>query len=282
LKIEKNGKQYWLTTLDLSFLTIFCFNALIEECWKRKILIIGLTKDTSAKEFKRHFIPICQNNGIISSDISQERLALIPNTDRMFLQSISLLNYEKIIPPWALIEYDTAFKTLVQSNDGIDFVNGAIRNKISPEKFFLKSYIQLVKAQSDPKLRSNVLAMDRLVYEEDVKRETTFIFKNKNGRFIEPVYVMIYKNNSIENQIQNIILGILSSMSESNIPELFGHNKPLFIADKIAKWHVSLVKNIIEAMERWIINNPELKDFIFYMTTFRTRRSEIEHFRRRE
>jgi hypothetical protein len=280
LRIEKDGKQYWLTTLDLSFLTIFCFNALIEECWKRKILIVGLTKDTSAKEFKRHFIPICQNNNIISSNISQEKLALIPNTDRMFLQSVSLLNHEKINPPWGLVEYDTSFKTLVPSDDGIEFVKGAIRNKISPEKFFLKSYIQLVKAESDPKLRSNVLAIDRLVYEEDVKQGTIFTFKNKNGRFIEPVEVVIYKDKNVENQIQNMLLEILSSMSDSNIPELFGHNKPLFIADKIAKWHVSLVKNIIEAMERWIMNNPELRDFIFYMTTFRVRRGEIERFRR--
>jgi hypothetical protein len=79
-----------------------------------------------------------------------------------------------------------------------------------------------------------------------------------------------------------MLLGILSSMSDSNIPELFGHNKPLFVADKIAKWNVSLVKNIIEAMERWIMNNPELRDFIFYMTTFRFRRGEIERFRRGE
>ena len=282
LRIEKDGKQCWLTTLDLNFLTIFCFNALMEECWNRKILLVGLTKDTSAKEFKSHFIPICQNNKIISSNISQERLALIPNTDRMFLQAVSILNYEKVNPPWALIEYDTSFKTMIPSEEDVDFVNGAIRNKISPEKFFLKSYIQLVKAGSDPKLRSNVLAIDRLVYEDDVRPETTFTFKNKNGKFVEPVEVVIYRNRDVENKIQNMLLGILSSMSDSNIPELFGHNKPLFVADKIAKWNVSLVKNIIEAMERWIINNPELRDFIFYMTTFRFRRGEIERFRRGE
>jgi hypothetical protein len=282
LRIEKDGKQCWLTTLDLNFLIIFCFNALMEECWNRKILLVGLTKDTSAKEFKSHFIPICQNNKIISSNISQERLALIPNTDRMFLQAVSILNYEKVNLPWALIEYDTSFKTMIPSEEDVDFVNGAIRNKISPEKFFLKSYIQLVKAGSDPKLRSNVLAIDRLVYEDDVRPETTFTFKNKNGKFVEPVEVVIYRNRDVENKIQNMLLGILSSMSDSNIPELFGHNKPLFVADKIAKWNVSLVKNIIEAMERWIMNNPELRDFIFYMTTFRFRRGEIERFRRGE
>lgn len=282
LKIEKDGKECWLTTLDLNFLTLFCFYALIEECWRRNILLIGLTKDTSAKDFKRHFIPICQNNKVISSDITQEELSLIPNTDRMFLQSTSLLNYDKVSPPWSLIEYDSSFKTMIPSEEGLDFVDGAIRNKISPEKLFLKSYIQLVKAETDPKLRSNVLAIDRLVYEEDLRHETLFTFKNKYGRFIEPVQVIIYKDRNVENNIQNMILGILSCMSESNIPELFGHNKPLFIADKIAKWHVSLVRNIIEAMEKWIMNNPEFRDFIFYMTTFRFRRGEIERFRRGE
>ncbi|MCS7106399.1 MAG: hypothetical protein NZ942_03720, partial [Candidatus Aenigmarchaeota archaeon] len=163
-----------------------------------------------------------------------------------------------------------------------NFVDGAIRNKISPEKFFLKSYIQLIKAETDPKLRSNVLAIDRLVYGEDLKQETVFTFKNKYSRFVEPVQVIIYKDKNVENKIHNMILEILSCMSESNIPELFGHNKPLFIADKIAKWHVSLVRNIIEAMEKWIMNNPELRDFIFYMTTFRLRRGEIERFRRGE
>lgn len=282
LRIEKDGKECWLTTLDLNFLTLFCFYALIEECWKRNILLIGLTKDTSAKDFKRHFIPICQNNRIVSSDITQEELGLIPNTDRMFLQSVSLLNYDKVSPPWSLIEYDSSFKTMVPSEEGLDFVDGAIRNKISPEKFFLKSYIQLIKAETDPKLRSNVLAIDRLVYEEDLKPETVFSFKSRYGRFVEPVQVIIYKDKNVENKIQNMILEILSSMSESNIPELFGHNKPLFVADKIAKWHVSLVRNIIEAMEKWIMNNPELRDFIFYMTTFRLRRGEIERFRRGE
>jgi hypothetical protein len=253
---------------------------LVEECWRNNVLLIGITKDTSARDFKNHFIPICQNNRVITSRINQRRLGLIPNTDRMFLQSVSLLNPESINPPWSLVEYDSSFKTLVQEED-LGYVRGAIRNKISPERFFLKSYIQLVKANSDPKLRGNVFAMDRLVYEEDVKEGNIFTFKNKYGRFEEPVSLIIYKDKNVENEIQNMVIEVLSSMTESNIPELFGHNKPLFIADKIAKWHSDLIRNVIEAMGRWIMNNPELRDFIFYMTTFRERREEIERYRRR-
>jgi hypothetical protein len=279
LIIEKDGKNYWLTTLDLSFLTLFSFYMLIEECWKNNVLLIGITKDTSAKDFKNHFIPICQSNGIITSKIDQKRFSLIPNTDRMFLQSLSLLNPEDISLPWSLVEYDSSFKTLVP-DENLGYVRGAIRNKISPEKFFLKFYVQLVQAESDPKLRSNVFAIDRLVYEEDVKDGNIFTFNNKYGKFDEPVNVIIYKDKNVENKIQNMVLEILSSMTESNIPELFGHNKPLFIADKIAKWHVGLIRNIIEAMGRWVMNNPELRDFIFYMSTFRERREEVERYRR--
>jgi len=278
LRIKKDEKEQWLTTLDLSFLTLFCLHMLIEECWKNKVLLIGITKDTSARDFKNHFIPICQNARVITSGIDQKRLSLIPNTDRMFLQSVSLLNPENIDPPWSLVEYDSSFKTLVQGEE-LGYVRGAIRNKISPEKLFLKSYIQLVKAVSDPKLRSNVLAMDRLVYEDDVKDGNIFTFKNKYGKFDEPVNVIIYKNKKSENTIQNMVLEVLSAMTESNIPELFGHNKPLFIADKIAKWHVDLIRNVIEAMGSWVMNNLELRDFIFFMTTFRERREEIERYR---
>lgn len=278
LEILKDGKRHYLTTLDLNFMTLFCFYMLLEECWKNNVLLIGLTKDTSARDFKRHFIPLCQNNRILETEIDQNRLGLIPNTDRMFLQTVSLFSVERVSPPWSLVEYDSSFKTLVPERK-VGYVRGAIRNKISPERFFLKSYIQLVAAESDSRLRSNVLAMDRLVYEEDIKDDNVFIFKNKYGKFDEPVNVIIYKDKNVVNEVQNVTMQIMSSMTESNIPELFGHNKPLFIADKVAKWHVGLIRNVMIAMRRWILNNPELRDFIFYMTTFRQRRGEIERHR---
>ncbi|MGQ9718433.1 MAG: winged helix-turn-helix domain-containing protein [Nitrososphaerales archaeon] len=109
MTIKKGGQLKWLTTQDLAFLTLFCFYMLIEECWKRKNLLIGITKDTSAREFKNHVIPVCINNGIWTSKITQEDLDKVPNTDRMLLQSISLFNYQDVKVPWSLIEYDSAF-----------------------------------------------------------------------------------------------------------------------------------------------------------------------------
>jgi hypothetical protein len=199
----------------------------------------------------------------------------------MFFQSVSLLNYDKFSPPWSSIEYDASFATIAPEKG--NYIKGAIRNKISPERVFLKSYIQLVQAKRDPKIRSNVLAMNRLTYPEfDFKKDSILNLVNKYTATIEePVDVITYRNNSIKNPIQNLVNVILVSMVDSSILEVFGHNKPLFVADKLAKWHVAIFIKIIESLKLWIKDNPSLRDFIFYMSTFRERREEIEKFRRR-
>jgi hypothetical protein len=73
---------------------------------------------------------------------------------------------------------------------------------------------------------------------------------------------------------------MLVAMAPSNIPEAFGHNKPLFIADKIAKWNYTQFKYAVDSTAGWILNNHKLRKFVFYMSTFRERRSQIEQTRR--
>jgi hypothetical protein len=73
---------------------------------------------------------------------------------------------------------------------------------------------------------------------------------------------------------------LLVAMAPANIPEAFGHNKPLFVADKIAKWNYSQFKSIADSTANWIANNRKLRKFIFYMSTFRERRASIEQARR--
>jgi hypothetical protein len=283
MKIIKNGKEHWLTTLDVTFLTLFSLHMLMEECWKKRILLIGLTKDTSARDFKRQFIPIMQREGLLATALESEALQQLPNTDRMILQSVSIFNPNKLVPPWSLIEYDSAFRTMLpdrQSQRG--YVSGVIRNKISMERTFVKSYIQLSQAKSDPLLRSNVLLVDRLAYPEyDCTPESLYRFWNElSDGTKEPVDAILYRNRTVPNRLQNLCMNILTSMAPSNIPEAFGHNKALFIADKIAKWNFSQFKCVVDTTAVWILNNPKLRKFIFYMSTFRERRASIEQTRR--
>ncbi len=283
MKLVKNGKEYWLTTLDISFLTLFTLQMLVEECWRKKILLVGITKDTAARDFKRQLVPIMINEGLLKTNVKIEALQALPNTDRMILQSASIFNADKILPPWSLIEYDSAFRTIMsdeQRRKG--YVSGLIRNKISLEKIFLKTYVQLSQAKSDPLLRSNVLLIDRLVYpESDYKPQSISQFKNELGDGTqEEVETILFQTKTVPNRMQNLVMTMLIAMAPANIPEAFGHNKPLFIADKIAKWNYSQFKCIVDTTAKWILNNHKLRNFIFYMSTFRERRASIEQARR--
>jgi hypothetical protein len=257
----------------------------MEECWSRHILLIGVTKDTAARDFKRQLIPIMRNNDLLNANISREELEKLPNTDRMILQSASILNADKVKPPWSLIEYDSAFRTMVldkQNRKG--YVSGAIKNKIGLEKTFLKTYVQLSQAKTDPMLRSNVLLVDRLVYPEyDYKPENIVEFWNElSDGTKEPVEVILFMDKDMSNRMQNLTMNVLVAMAPSNIPEAFGHNTPLFIADKIAKWNYSQFKRVVDTTAEWILNNHKLRRFIFYMSTFRERRTAIEAARREQ
>jgi hypothetical protein len=283
LQVEKDGERCWLTTLDMAFLSLFCLYMLVEECWRRRILLLGITKDTTARDFKTHLIPVCLNEKIWSYPLSQEELERAPNTDRMLLQYVSIYNYEGLPTPWSLIEYDSAFRMIIPELEKRrpGYVSGAIRNRITPEKTFLKTYVQLSEARTDPRLRSNVLFIDRLVYPEyDVREDTLVKFKQVYGGAVEPVEAVLFKKGSVENRIQSLVMVMLKVMLNTSIPEVFGHNMPLFIADKVAKWHNSEIRRIIDSTRVWIANNHDLRRFVFYMSTFRERRSELESGRR--
>jgi hypothetical protein len=283
MKIIKNGQEHWLTTLDIAFLTLFTMQMLMEECWRRRILLVGITKDTAARDFKRQLVPIMHAEGYLKTKMRLEALAELPNTDRMILQSASVFNTDKVQPPWSLIEYDSAFRTMQPNKErGKGYVSGIIKNKISLEKAFLKTYVQLSQAKTDPLLRSNVLLIDRLAYPEfDCNPESTVAFVNEmSDGTREPVEAFLYRDKTVLNKMQNLTMNILIAMAPANIPEAFGHNKPLFIADKIAKWNYSQFKCVVDSTAVWILNNPKLRKFIFYMSTFRERRSQIEQTRR--
>ncbi len=204
LRVLKKGESHWLTTQDLAFLTLFALNLLVEECWRKRILLLGLTKDTAARDLKNHVLPVMVSNKLWQSEISQEQLSRIPNTDRMLLQTLSVFNHESIHVPWSLIEYDSAFLMIVPDFEKrTGFVGGAIRNKITPERLFLKTYIQLSQTAYDPQLRSNVLLLDRLSYPDfDYRQDSTLKFLHTYGSADEPVRPIVFKDNQVKNPIQ--------------------------------------------------------------------------------
>src|SRR5439155_21361799 len=123
--------------------------------------------------------------------------------------------------------------------------------------------------------------LDRLAYHDfDFLPDSRIGFAHSYGSDDEPLRTIIFQTNKIANQIQELVIQTLSSMTSNSIPELFYHNKPLFVADKVAKWHNEEMRKIIDTTGKWLMNSPKLRHFVFYMSTFRERRSEIESARR--
>lgn len=283
LQIEKEGRQYWLTTLDLAFLSLFCLYMVIETCWNKQILLVGITKDTTARDFKNHLIPLAVKEEIWQQHTSLQELQEAPNTDRMLLQYLSIYNYQTLSTPWSIIEYDSSFRTIISDDEQKKkgYVQGAIRNRITPERCFLKTYIQLAEATIEPQLRSNVLLIDRLVYPQyDLNDNTVVQFNQLYGGAIEPITPILYPTNTTENKIQNFIMITLKTLANTSIPDVFGHNMPLFIADQVAKWHNAEMRKIIDSTGVWLTTNRDLRQFVFFMSTFRERRNELEAIRR--
>lgn len=270
LQINDGSQPRWLTTLDLAFLSLFSLNLLIETCHENNIVLIGITKDTTARDLITHLIPVC-----IEQKIWAPQVEHVSTTDRMLLQAISMLHHDQVEVPWATIEYDTAFQTILLDFDRRHgFVSGAIQNRIILEQLFVKSYVQLDKAKSDDKFRSNVLFIDRLYH--PLEKAPTLQLKHEYGGAVEEVEPILWQTNTAGNYVQELVMVTLKAMTQPSLPEVFGHNKPLFIADKVAKAQRNLASQMVNAMGHWLVAHPALRKYSFYMNTFRARRSEVE------
>ncbi len=275
LRITDGVEPRWMTTLDLGFLCLFALNLLIEECRQNNIMLLGITKDTTARDFISHLVPVSLSQGIWKQDVEQ-----VATTDRMLLQATSIFHHSELPVPWATIEYDTAFQTVVpdfKQREG--YVSGAITNRIIIEQRFVKSYIQLDKAKSDDQFRSNVLFIDRLYH--DFERAPTLKLKHEYASAVEEVRPILWDSNLVTNAVQQLVMVTLKSMTQQSLPEVFGHNKPLYIADKIVKAQRDRAAEIVKATGHWLVTHPSLRKFSFYMNTFRSRRSEVESARSR-
>ena len=287
LKIIVEGKERWLTSVDLKFLTLFTLYMLVEEAWNKNILVIGLVKDTAAKDFLNHFIPIMRNVGIIKSDekwIKAWESIRASFTDRMFFQILSIEYPGAFKIPWSTVVYDTCFKTLrYDRKRGRNYVRGVFRDKIAPEKLFVKSYVQLGELDRPRNIRSNVLALDRPVYETEINEVNSIVrLKHKALRYGEDVdeYIDVIthlKPTSIDKKV----LALLFLLAKTSVPESFGYPEPLVRADNIAKYAYSQVFKIVGGIAKNLSITPTFKRYLLYMVTYRERRERYERFRRR-
>ena len=275
LRISDGNESKWLTTLDLAFLCLFTMNMTVETCRLNKVLLVGITKDTAARDMITHLVPLCINRHLWNGEVEP-----VATTDRMLLQALSMFHHGEVSVPWSTVEYDTAFQTIVLPYKKVKGdVCGAVKNRIIQEQLFVKSYVQLDKSKSDDQFRSNVLFIDRLYH--PFENGPTLTLKHEYGGAVEELHPLLWRSKETVNPLQELMMVTLKAMTHESIPEIFGHNEPLFIADKIAKAQQQHASQMIKGMGHWLVSHPKLRRYTFYMNTFRSRRSEIENARTR-
>jgi hypothetical protein len=283
--IINNGEKTtkWITADDLDYLTLVMVYALLRAAWEKNVLVIGISKDVSAREMVKTVVPILQSTGKIR--LARELPGF--NSDKMLLQTASVINGADIHAPWRTFEFDTCFRTIAPASSdatsppteqGQAAVAGPFQNVISAERMLVKSYIQLWGSDTNPAARSHVFSYDRPCYPKyDIPGDLKLL--HRDGPVIEEIRPIIHFQKN-DNGMSDLVMDILCSMSSEVIPECLGHNYSLFLADKKAKSILEGSKNAYLSTVSFEIANSDFDQQVLFEARFREYRSDIESQRR--
>ncbi|HUH99493.1 MAG TPA: hypothetical protein VLY65_00480, partial [Nitrososphaerales archaeon] len=230
-------------------------------------------KDSGASELVKAVVPLLRG-----SRLAEFRSTPNFNSDKMLLQTNSVVNAATIPTPWHSVDMDAAFRTMAPIDDaalpiGQARARGAYRNVIYPERTFVKSYIQLWSSKNDPAVRSHVFAVDRPAY-AGYDHWGDLLVHNKDNEIDEKISPVL--NLKEESAMTNLAMTILFEMSGEVIPEALGHNYPLFLADKKAKFVLQQSRKAYVGAVEVEMAKSELDQQVLFSQRFRDYRSQVE------
>ncbi len=272
------SEERWITADDLDYLVLVFVLELTRRAWSESLLPIGFIKDSGASELVKTVVPILRESGVVK--LKRE----LPNfnSDKMLLQTNSVVNASSVPTPWHSVDIDAAFRTMVPVRDarlqhGEARVRGAYRNVIYPERMFVKTYMQLWSSKKDPSVRSHVFTFDRPAY-PGYDHWDELVLHNEDNEVDEKISPVL--NLREESAITNLAMSILSLMAGEIIPEALGHNYPLFLADKKAKFVLRQSKEAYLGAVQFELAKSELDQQVLFSQKFRDYRSQVEARRR--
>ncbi len=134
--------------------------------------------------------------------------------------------------------------------DGKIGIHGVRGEATNPERVVLRSLAQFYIKQESPSLLSgHVIFIDRITYPQVDKNfygdDKLKIESERLGKIL-PIF---FKDKNEQNQIQKIMLFLLTELTKNLYPEVIGYPDPLHKADWGAKSILKKVKPIIESGE---------------------------------
>lgn len=245
-------RRRWMSPDDVQFLIAVGLRALIEACWDKRILLVGVVKDSESRYLTRNYLGVMKHLNVYP-DLSTLSVGLLPWTDRIYLETIPHYCDESLEAPWASIEFDSTFMTLrLGQNDNKETEVMGVRTRggeiVAPERLFLRSLAQFfLSRQKSTPLTGHVVLLDRLAFPEWDKNAfgSTTIQSDALGR-IDP---LVYLNADMDNIGQLVMMYMLNTLTRNHFPEVIGYPDPLHKADWGAKSMGRRVKGMIESSE---------------------------------
>ncbi len=259
-KIKEESRREFFRPRDIQFLIGVGIRCLIEECWKKRILLIGVVKDSFSQYYYRNYLgTFCVLNNL---DVYNH--LRIPLTDRTIVEMLPYIQSE-INSPWGTVEYDSSFMTLhpqYDENHKKWKINGyailGLGETTRPEKLFFRSLVQFFM-NDEKSLAAHAIFIDRLVYpgwdDKDSKTLTipTDFFGNIN--------VFYHDSANSPSRLQKISMYLLTVLVRNHFPEAIGYPDPLHQADWGAKSLRRRVTGLLESSEWAFRANPREKTF---------------------
>jgi len=278
LRMKTERGESWITADDMDYLVLILVLELTRRAWSHHLLPIGFVKDSGASELVRAVVPILRRSGLAKLDHAFPKF----NSDKMLLQTNSVANAGGVPTPWHTVDIDAAFRTMVSDPDdtlprGDARVSGAYRNIIYPERMFVKTYMQLWSSKTNPAVRSHVFTFDRPAY-ASFDHWGDLMLNNRDNDIDERISPIL--NFSQESDMTNLAMTILVEMASEVIPEALGHNYPLFLADKKAKFVLKQNKEAYAGAVDVEMARSELDQQVLFSQKFRDYRSQVEARRR--
>lgn len=248
----------YFTVRDLAFIIGVGIRSLIEASWERRILLVGVVKDSASRFFYRNFL----GSVLVVRGQDPARHLSVPLSDRSVIELLPNTSHE-LHAPWGTVEFDACFMTLHPERpdpkrgwEVKGYNHQHLGETTRPERIFLRSLVQFLLTENG--VASHALFLDRLAYPDwDDKDSGSLALSTGQFGVISPLYF----DASMPHRLQQLSLYLLSILVRNHFPEALGYPDPLHQADWGAKSMKRRVTGLLESSEMAFRANPLYKTF---------------------
>jgi len=245
----------WMDDNDIRFLVGVGLRLLIEVCWQRRVLLIGIVKDSASRFLFKNYLSVLDASGLLSVP----RAPKLVGTDRTICEMIALVDTE-LTAPWSTIEIDGVFMTLralMDPDTGSPLIQGVRGDVLAPgDGLFLRSLVHLFLQRRGNKaspLMGHVLFMDRIAYPYfDAQRRLPNAIVTRSSS----VHPIMHLSCRDKNEGHEITLVVTDFLTRNIFPEAIGQPDPLHRADLGAKALGKQIQHLVNASIERFRQNP--------------------------